>query len=467
VRHVLRKPNEPIAPGSSQFVSAASLRVRLDWFNRLRWGAALGVLAVVLIAGVWLKADIEVRGLLLTGVVLLLLNTAYVLRSWRYKAVDIAIELRLIKVQMVCDLLLLTVLLYFSGSIENPLMFLYIVHVIIASLLFKGREILQIAWLAIFLFTAEVLAEYFGFIPHHHLPTSGAVAHELPFILMTLVSLWLVILFSAYVGALIMRHNRAIKNELVARQSELLDEDKAKTDFFRFVTHEIKNPVNTAQSGVEIALELGGKSLSPPVKDVLERAVSRLKHATFIIKDLADLTRGGVLKEENLTVVDFNKLVAAVVDSQREAADRAGLQVNVLLPDPAVTLTTIRSMIETIVTNLVSNAIRYNREGGRVSVRLVDTGKLVRLVIEDEGIGISPEDRALIFDEFYRSSEAREKTNVGTGLGLPIVRKFVTELGGFLELESVEGQGSTFTVVLPRKSRKKRRKIRSDEEIGP
>jgi signal transduction histidine kinase len=443
------------------------LRVRIDWFNKLRWGAALGVLVAVLIAGVLLKAPIEVRGLLLTGLVLLLLNTVYVVRSFRFPARDIAVELRLIKVQMVCDLLLLTVLLYFSGSIENPLMFLYIVHVIIASLLFKGREILQIAWLAIFLFTAEVLAEYFGFIPHHHLPTSGDVAHDLPFILMTLGSLWLVILFSAYVGALIMRHNRAIKDELVARQAQLVDEDRAKTDFFRFVTHEVKSPVNTAQSGVEIALELGGDSLQPGVRDVLERAVSRLKHATFIIKDLADLTRGGVLKEENLTVLDFNKLVAEVVDSQREAAERAGLNVNVLLPDPPVTLTTIRSMVETIVNNLVSNAIRYNREGGRVSVRLVDTGKLVRLVVEDEGIGISPEDRALIFDEFYRSSAAREKTNLGTGLGLPIVSKFVKELGGFIELESVEGQGSTFTVVLPRKSEKKRWIRRSTVDIKP
>jgi signal transduction histidine kinase len=465
VRLVLRKPIEPIAPESSQFVSAASLRVRIDWFNKLRWGAALGVLAVVLIAGVGLKAPIEVRGLLLTGLVLLVLNTVYVVRSWRYPATDIAVELRLIKVQMVCDLILLTVLLYFSGSIENPLMFLYIVHVIIASLLFKGREILQIAWLAIALFTAEVLGEYFGFLPHHHLPTAGHVAHEMPFILMTMGSFWLVILFSAYVGALIMRHNRAIKNELVARQAQLLEEDRAKTDFFRFVTHEVKNPVNTAQSGVEIALELGGESLEPGVRDVLERAVNRLKHATSIIKDLADLTRGGVLKEENLTLVNFNKLVTAVVDSQREAAARTNLQVNVLLPDPPVTLTTIRPMVETIVTNLVNNAIRYNREGGRVSVRLVDTGKLVRLVVEDEGIGISAEDRALIFDEFYRSSRAREKSNLGTGLGLPIVRKFVKELGGFIELDSVEGQGSTFTVVLPRKSRKKRRIRRPTVEI--
>ena len=276
MRYDLRNPNESIAPGSSQFVSAASLRERLDWFNKLRWGAAAGVLVVVLIVGVVLKVPIEVRGLLMTGVLLLLLNTAYVLRSRRFKAVDIAIELRLVKVQMVCDLVALTVLLNFSGGVENPLLFLYIIHVIIASLLFKGREIFQIAWLAIFLFTAEVFGEYFGLLPHHHLPTAGEMAHELPFILMTLGSFWLVILFCAYVGALIMKHNRTIKDELVLHQGRLVSQDKAKSDFFRFVTHEIKSPVNTAQSAVEIALELGGSDLGHKVEDMLHRALATL-----------------------------------------------------------------------------------------------------------------------------------------------------------------------------------------------
>jgi len=431
VRCVLQNQNEPIDPGTSQFVSAASLRARLDWFNKLRWGAAVGVFAVVLIAGVGLKAPIEVRGLLLTGGVLLLLNTAYFLRSRRFKAVDIAIELRLVKVQMVGDLVTLTVLLNLSGG--------------------------QIAWLAIFLFTAEVFGEYFRLLPHHHLPTAGEVAHELSFILMTLGSFWLVILFCAYVGALIMKHNRAIKDELVVRQAVLLDEDRAKTDFFRFVTHEIKSPVNTAQSGVETALELGGEFMAPSVRDVLERSVSRLQQATKIVQDLADLTRGGFIKEENLSQVDLNDLVAATVDEQRDLAARSGIEINVLPSDPPILLTTIRNMIKTIVANLVNNAIRYNHRDGRVSVRLVDTGKRVRLVVEDEGIGIDEKEQDLIFDEFYRSTAARDASNLGTGLGLPIVRKFVEELGGTIEVISRVGKGSTFTVTLPRKPRKRRR----------
>ena len=152
---------------------------------------------------------------------------------------------------------------------------------IIASLLFKGREIFQIAWLAIFLFTGEVLGEYFGLLPHHHLPSAGEVAHELPFILMTLGSFWLVILFSAYVGALDHEAQPGHQGRAGrAGRPNCWTTDRAKMDFFRFVTHEIKSPVNTAQSAVETALELGGAALTPSVRDVLERAVSRLEQAT-------------------------------------------------------------------------------------------------------------------------------------------------------------------------------------------
>ena len=453
MRYDLRNPNEPITPGSSQFVSAASLRERLDWFNKLRWGAAAGVLAVVLIAGVVLKVPIEVRGLLLTGVSLLVLNTAYVLHNWRFEAADIAIELRLVKVQMVCDLIALTVLLNFSGGVENPLLFLYIIHVIIASLLFKGREIFQIAWLAIFLFTAEVFGEYFGLLPHHHLPTTGEMAHELPFILVTLGSFWLVILFCAYVGALIMKHNRAIKNELVSHQGRLVAQDKAKSDFFRFVTHEIKSPVNTAQSAVETALELGGPDLGHRVGDMLHRALARLEQATSIIKDLAALTRGNFSRVENMAEVDLNLLVERVVDGQREIASHDNLDIRLMLPEPSVLIRSISDMVETVVVNLVNNAVRYSRENGRVSVRVVDKGRRVRIMVEDDGIGIDADELDQIFDEFYRTPSARMKSTLGTGLGLPIVKKFVEELGGHIEVQSAPGSGSTFTVTLPRQIR--------------
>ena len=97
--------------------------------------------------------------------------------------------------------------------------------------------------------------------------------------------------------------------------------------------------------------------------------------------------------------------------------------------------------------------MRYNKDGGGVTVTLTDEGENLRLDVADQGIGIAPEDHERIFEEFYRTEAAQGVTNLGTGLGLSIVRKFVTGLGGAIKVESKPGEGSRFTVVLPRRVR--------------
>ncbi len=452
-----------VSKESSQFVSAASLRVRLDWFNKLRWGAAAGVLVAVAVAEFWLDQTLPLIALLISACVLLVLNFGYVVRNKRLKPVDIDSELRWVKLQMVGDLLVLTTLLNLTGGVENPLLYIYVVHVMLASLLFKGTEVYQIAWLAIILFTAEVLGEYFGIVPHNHLLSAGGLTHELPFIIVSLASFWMVMLFCAYLGASIMKHNRAIKDELVQRQLELVKADKSKMDFFRFVTHEVKSPVNTAQSAVETALELGGAEMTPSVSDMLTRAVKRLKQATEIVKDLADLTRGGMLKNENLQVVNLNRLVERLANRQRDVADRSGQTLVLEMPKDPIVLTTNLSMLDKIITNLIGNAVRYNKDQGTVTVSLKDLRHSVLLRVTDEGIGISDEDQPRVFDEFFRSVEAQKMTTLGTGLGLAIVQKFVKDLGGELGLNSVVQQGSTFSVELPRDSQQRQNKNKRTE----
>ncbi len=445
-----------IAPESSQFVSAASLRVRLDWFNKLRWGAVLGVILAVVVALFWLDYDLPLMPLAITIAILMVLNMGYTLRNYRLEPKFIKAELRLVKLQMVADLILLTILLNLTGGIENPLFFLYVIHVVLASLLFKGREIFQISWLAIILFTGEVLGEYLNFLPHHHLLSASSMTHELPFIIMTLSSFWLVMLFTAYIGAAIMLHNRTIKDELVLRQeelvvkqAELVKADHAKMDFFRFVTHEVKSPVSTAQSAVETSLEVGGSDMSPPIRDLLERAVGRLEQTTSIVKDLADLTRSGKIQKADLKEVDLCGLIVMLADRQRDLALRRGIKIETILPRNPVRTLTYRPMVERVIGNLISNAVRYNSDNGLVKITLTDLETTTRLTVMDTGIGIAEADQERIFEEFFRSSEAQQLTNLGTGLGLPIVKKFLDKLGGSIELTSIVGQGTTFTIMFP------------------
>ncbi len=436
--------------GGGHFVSAASLRRRLDWFDKLRWAAAGCVILATLVADEVLPGVLPLKMLMLTAGFLVVLNAAYTVRNRRVPPVSLKVELRHVKLQMAGDLVLLTFMLNLSGGIENPLRFIYLIHVIIASLLFKGREVFQIAGLAIFLFTVDVAGEHFHLLPHHHLLSASPVTHEAPFILLSLGSLWLVLLFAAFIGASIMKDNRAIKDELVQRQAELVEADKSKLDFFRFVTHEIKSPVSTAQSAVQAAQEIGGDKIPPQVNDLLERGVDRLKLAIKMIQDLADFTRGGDLKSEEPTPVDLNALIAGIVDDETDEANRKNVPIHMTLPSVPPHISSHPGMLDKIVRNLVSNAVRYSTSGGGVEVALAVTRQDLTVTVQDHGIGIAPEDQEKIFNEFYRTRQAQEMSNLGTGLGLPIVRKFTEKLGGTLNLVSEPGRGSTFTVRLPR-----------------
>lgn len=444
------RPDLNLTPEAALFVSATSLRHRLDWFNRLRWGAVAVLLAAVTVLGGFTIIPLPVGPVLGVAGALALVNLGYVVRNRLLPARAIRTEIRIVKLEMAFDLVLLTVILNLTGGVENPFLYVYVLHVVIAALLFKGREIFQIAWLAIALFTGAVLGEHLGWLPHHHLLGASTMTHETRYIVAVLGSFWFVMLSGAFVSASIMRHNRAIRDDLVARQRELLDADKSMRDFFRFVAHEVKSPVNTARSAIEATLDLHGEGLEPGARDLLERARGRLDQATEMVKDLADLTRTGVLRHDPPAPVDLAAVAARVLDEQRDVASATGQRLELRAPAAGVaTIMTSEAAIAKILGNLVGNAVRYNRPGGPVTVTVTRLADGARLEVADEGIGIAPEDQARVFDEFYRTAAAQQRTSLGTGLGLPIVHRLSHELGGAVVLRSVVGQGTTVTVDLP------------------
>lgn len=440
---------EPVPADPTQFVSAASLRVRSDWFVLIRWGAAAGVVVLAALVDRVARVPLPIGPILATAAALLGLNMAYALRNRRTPPTVMADELRVVKLQMAVDLLLLTVLVHLTGGLENPFHFIYVIHVLIASLLFRGRDVAQVALLAGLLFSAVALGEHFGGLTHHHLEGAGTLTHGLLYVGVSLVSFWLVLFGAAWVGASIMRHNRAIKDELVTRSRELEAADQAKLDFFRYVSHEVKTPVATAQSAVEAVLGVSGADLSEKAAETLRRAVARLSQALEIVKDLTDLTRTKLDAGRDVGEVDLNRLVERALGAQAERIAARRLQAEADLPEPPATLRANETLVEKIVDNLVSNAVRYNREGGALRVRVRDLGDRVELCVADEGIGIASQDRTRVFEEFFRTPEAKAASHEGTGLGLPIVKRFTAQLGGALDLDSRPGEGTTFTVTLP------------------
>jgi signal transduction histidine kinase len=181
---------------------------------------------------------------------------------------------------------------------------------------------------------------------------------------------------------------------------------------------------------------------------MIERSLLRLDGMKKLIFDLLDLTRiESGQKQRALVETD---LCAAATQSletfQSLAAER---HVNLLFCPPGkVLLQADPGELEMMFNNLVSNAIKYNHEGGSVTVEIEEGPEAVRVLVHDTGIGISREDRAKLFGEFSRIKNEKTRNILGSGLGLSILKRLASLYGGKVDVESEPDHGSTFTVTL-------------------
>jgi len=222
---------------------------------------------------------------------------------------------------------------------------------------------------------------------------------------------------------------------------------KVRRDFVANVSHELKTPVG--------ALALLAEALLDATDDpeTVRRFAQRMQHESSrlgrLVQELIDLSRlqgADPLPEPKEVFVD--SVVAEVVDRSRLTAEARSISV-VAGGERGLTVQGSESQLVTALANLVENAIAYSPEGTRVAIGTRRREGQVEISVSDQGIGISEADLDRIFERFYRADPARSRETGGTGLGLAIVKHIATNHGGSVDVWSVEGSGSTFTVRLP------------------
>jgi signal transduction histidine kinase len=226
--------------------------------------------------------------------------------------------------------------------------------------------------------------------------------------------------------------------------------EAAERRFVTFVSHELKSPLAAIRQYLDVLLFTFGKELPPTALPWIARSRTRIEEMLAMISDwlaLAKLERG-MLGEQNVTA-NLCDVIAQVKEATQSQAEAARVEVATDLPREAVLVRGDPVSLATVASNLVGNAITYNRPGGRVAVRVAADDRRATLEVRDTGIGIPADCLPRIFDEFYRVGRERGLDVPGTGLGLAICRRIVTELGGTIDAQSTPGQGTTFTVRLP------------------
>jgi two-component system, sensor histidine kinase and response regulator len=243
---------------------------------------------------------------------------------------------------------------------------------------------------------------------------------------------------------------RVVKHLVVQRQARRLAEEKRQVrfQFISVLGHELKAPLAAIEGYLQI-LKDGSAGTDPAViGQVIERALTRAGGMRRLISELLDLTRiESGQKRRQFTDVDVRDVAQGAIDGVAQAA--AGRAVTVALHAPdRVRVVADRGEIEILFNNLVSNAVKYNRDGGRVDVTIEPSDQRVRVVVADTGIGLSPEEASRLFQEFVRIKNDKTRTIPGTGLGLSIVKKLAQLYGGDVSVESEPNVGSRFTVTL-------------------
>ncbi len=240
----------------------------------------------------------------------------------------------------------------------------------------------------------------------------------------------------------------AIENAMAHEALQRADQERAQ--FVRTVTHELRSPVGGAQSLLRVLLKQLTGELNDRQRDLIGRVEARLNALMALINDLlalaASKTSGFQGKQEAIALEPG--LRAAVEGHRAEAAEkRIALRFEAPIDRLAVGATA--DGLALIFDNLIGNAVKYTPEGGQVSVHMTRQGDTAVVTIVDTGIGIPAEDMPHLWEEFFRAGNARKAGIVGTGLGLSIVKRLVESFGGRIGVQSVERQGTTFTVTLP------------------
>lgn len=232
--------------------------------------------------------------------------------------------------------------------------------------------------------------------------------------------------------------------------SELRRLETLRREFVANVSHELKTPL-TAICGLTETL-LDDETMDPPTtRRFLEKIQKQSERLATLVRDLLTLSR--VESEE----ASLEKLLLDLREPVREsfkglvaAAEEKALVLALEAPEVPVIVHGDRELLRQLVDNLVDNAIKYTRQGGRICVRLRTDAAHATIEVQDTGIGIAPSDQPRIFERFYRVDKARSRDLGGTGLGLSIVKHITLAHDGQVSIESVLGEGSTFRVRLPK-----------------
>jgi signal transduction histidine kinase len=474
----------PAAIETERTPEEETLVMRLSVFNKMRWLAILGVIVVTLIARYAFDIRFPTVPVYIVCVFMALYNLVLMqqVRGLKKLPADLVIPhvRQYIYVQIVLDMFALTTMLHFTGGIENPFVFFFVFHIVLASIGLGYQVVYLLSTIAIVMVSMLFGLEYARVIPHINLEGFAPPTRyrQTSLLLVVLIALAILLYSTTYVTTAIAGELRKRQRQVVALGESLLQEksgelerasaaiaklEEEKSQFLHFIgiaAHDLKAPLTAIQGFLWVMLGGFAGEISEKQKNMLERSSVRITELLTLISDLLDIPRietGQIVQE--IEEVSLGEIIGGCVEGQRNLAEAKGIRLKVEIPHGLPMVRGSASRLQQVLTNLINNAINYTHEG-TVTIRAKERDKDLLVEVMDTGIGIPPADMSHLFEDFFRASNVETR---GTGLGLSISRRIVEAHGGRIWAESPYPEanvGSKFSFILPKPTQTKRKKRR-------
>ncbi len=224
-----------------------------------------------------------------------------------------------------------------------------------------------------------------------------------------------------------------------------------KNQFVSMVAHELKTPVAAVQGFLKIILDDNIDVSYEQQREFISRSVIRLRGLLDLVNDLLDISRMEMkTKQREIEALDIKEILESTVQFLEIELKKKGVEVITEYPDTQVVFNGDQNEITRLFTNILSNAIKYNKDNGSITIKVFCSTNYINVIISDTGIGMKPEEKNKLFQEFFRAKNAFTRGVSGTGLGLTIVKRIVDSYHGKIEVDSEYEKGTTFNIQLPK-----------------
>jgi len=494
------KDEEPHGPGRAQTLLSL---LRLHWFIRLRWGI---VCAAVIVLGAErflvpppgrpTELMVVLASVALANLIWMALARFLHGRLEAAAGMDDERPAHIARIfanaQVAVDLLLLTLILRYTGGIESPLAVFYLFHMVIGSLLLKAwQALVQGAW-AILLYVVLGVGELRGWIEPHFtllpsMPELGLYRephYVVAAFAVVACGIMGMLYFTLHIARQLDQRENQFRNAIDAlRQSQttIVDLQQRRSRFMQTAAHQLKTPLAVIQTLAGLILD--EVMQGPAVRDACKKIVFRCRDGITQVTELLTLARlqGTEPGKRPPTPTDVRELVLKLCQENKPLAEGKQIELTCSIPEDGDLFVEVdRADLRDCIGNLVENAIKFTLGTGKVTVvagrctfaepppgvtgnpsrrgSVPADDECVYVSVTDTGLGIDaatlqgsdgPGGKGSIFDAFRRGNQALAAGISGTGLGLSIVREVVEQAGGEIHVRSQPGQGSTFTIIIP------------------